>query len=103
MKLGSWRTRTYPIRVSVDDKVVFSGTTSQSLGYVTITFPPAVGKSLKIELVGSTVERDAFGNIVELAAEKQSAATIDQVGTKGKLEIVEIEIYGPVGVGSNLN
>jgi hypothetical protein len=96
MKLGAWRTRTYPIRVSVDDKVVFSGTTSQSLGYVTITFPPAVGKSLKIELVGRTVERDAFGNIVELAAEKQAAPTNDQGGAKGKLEIVEIEIYGPV-------
>ena len=96
LKLGAWRTRTYPVRITVDDKVVSSVITPQSLGYVTIAFSPVLGKSLKIELTGSAGERDAFGNIVELADPKNAGTTGAQGGSKGSLEIVEIEIYGPV-------
>jgi hypothetical protein len=76
----------------VDDKVVFAGVTPVSLGYVTISFLPVSGKSLKIELTGDAKERDAFGNIVELGDPKNAAVT-GSGGAKGKLDIVEIEIY----------
>jgi len=64
MKLSGWRTQSYRIRILVDDRVVFAGSTQRSLGYVTFDFPTVMGKSLKVELTGSANNRDAFGNIV---------------------------------------
>lgn len=95
LKLGGWRTRAYPLRISVDDEVVFTGVTSQSLGYVTIPFSPAKGRSLKIELTGSARAFDAFGNIVELTDPKNAAVTGGSGDAKGTLEIVELEVYEP--------
>lgn len=92
LKLIGWRTQTYPLKVSVDDRVVYTGTTSRSLGYVTINFLPTKGKSIKIELAGEATNRDALGNIVEItgAADPNSAANR---GGKTKLGIVEAEFY----------
>src|SRR5207302_975557 len=66
MKLSGWRTQSYPIRIQVDDKVVFSGSTPRSLGYVTFAFPPVTGRTLKVELTGNASNKDAFGNIIEI-------------------------------------
>ena len=66
IKLVAWRTQSYPIRVSVDNTVVFEGQTPRTLGYVTLSFKPVVGKSLKIELTRDASNRDAFGNIIEI-------------------------------------
>ena len=95
LKLSGWRTQSYPVRILVDDRVVFAGNTPRSLGYVTFSFPPLTGRSLKVELTGSVSNRDAFGNIVEIPGtpDPQSAAGS---GTKGTLSIIEIEIYGPI-------
>jgi beta-galactosidase len=100
LKLPAWRTRSYPIRIMVDDQVVFNGDTPRSLGYVTLAFKPVMGQSLKIELTGSPKEMDAFGKIVELAGQKDVAAT-GNPNSKATLGIVEIEIYGPVTGGSS--
>jgi beta-galactosidase len=92
LKLVGWRTQSYPIRISVDDKVVFTGTTPRSLGYVTIRFPATVGRSIRIELSGEASNRDAFGNIVEIGGTpdpKSGAAK----GGKSTLGIVEAEFY----------
>jgi hypothetical protein len=95
MKFVGWRTQSYPIKISIDDKVVFTGLTPRSLGYVTIKFPPTVGKNVKIELSGEASNRDAFGNIIEItgAPDPKSAAN---KGDKTTLGIVEAEIYSPV-------
>lgn len=37
-------TQPYPLRVLLDDEVVFSGDTPRTLGYMTLSFPPAVGR-----------------------------------------------------------
>ena len=97
MKLVGWRTQSYPIQISVDDKVVFSGITPRSLGYVTINFAPTTGKSLKIKLTGNASNRDAYGNIIEIqgAPDPQSAA--GKGGAQNTLGIVEAEIYAPIG------
>jgi hypothetical protein len=94
LKLSNWRTRSYPIRISIDDKVVFVGETPRSLGYVTFTFEPTIGKSLKIELTGNASEIDAFGNIVEITGKKDDATS--GLNSKGTLSIVEAEIYEPI-------
>ena len=46
LKLTGWRTQSYPIQISVDDKVVYKGITPRSLGYVTLTFPATTGKTI---------------------------------------------------------
>ena len=92
LKLVGWRTQSYPIRISVDDKVVFTGLTPRSLGYVTFNFPNAIGKSVKIELTGDASNRDAFGNIVEITGQPDPQSSADK-GGKNTLGIVEAEIY----------
>jgi lysophospholipase L1-like esterase len=67
--LANWRTRSYPLRITVDDKTVFTGKAPLSLGYVTLSFPPVTGSNLKIEL------------------------TADDADDKGTIGIYEIEIY----------
>ncbi|KAL4816362.1 hypothetical protein BDW67DRAFT_191000 [Aspergillus spinulosporus] len=50
MKLRSFRTERYPIKVSVRDTIVFEGTTLTSLGYVTLDLNATTGESLKIAM-----------------------------------------------------
>lgn len=97
LKMGGWRNKSYPVRITVDGKEVFSGNTPQSLGYITIPVKPTRGKNVSIELVGSTVQRDAFGNIVELENQANATTTGGQSQAKGNLTIVEAEIYAPLG------
>ena len=97
LKMGGWREKSYPIRVTVDGREVFRGNTPQSLGYVTIPVKPTTGKRVAIELSGATVNRDTFGGITELENQTNAATTGGQSMAKGNLNIVEVEIYEPVG------
>ena len=96
LKLVGWRTQSYPVTISVDGKVVFSGNTARSLGYVTITFPETTGKTVKIELTGDASNRDAFGRIVEIQGTPDAQSAAGKGGSKNVLGIVEVEIYGPI-------
>jgi len=93
MKLSGWRTQSYRIRILVDDRVVFAGSTQRSLGYVTFDFPTVMGKSLKVELTGSANNRDAFGNIVEIPGTPDPQSAAGKSDAKSVLSIVEIEVY----------
>ncbi len=92
LKLMGWRTLQYPLKISVDDKVVFTGTTQRSLGYVTISFPRTTGKSIKIELSGEAANRDALGNIIEITGTADPNSQADRGGAT-KLGIVEAEFF----------
>ena len=94
MRLGAWRTRSYPIRVTVDGQEVFVGATPRSLGYVTLPLKPTTGKVVRIQLIGPPRDRDEF-DITEITGMKQSAGT-DTGSKKAALTIVEAELYGPV-------
>jgi beta-galactosidase len=115
MKLADWRNRSYPLRILVDDKEVFHGDSERSLGYVTFTFPPTKGRTVRIELVGASTERDAFDQIVEVTGQKLQNAenpppANDEVNgndrrrrggrgrepNRGALRIVELELYEPL-------
>ncbi|HLA95196.1 MAG TPA: discoidin domain-containing protein, partial [Pyrinomonadaceae bacterium] len=95
LKLTGWRTQSYPIQISVDDKVVYKGITTRSLGYVTLMFPATIGKTIKIELTGSASNRDAFGNIIEIGGTPDANSAAAKGGAT-KLGIVEAEFYQPV-------
>ena len=96
IKFGDWRRRSYPIRILVDGTQVFKGETKQNLGYYTVRFDPILGKSLVIELIGTGIDQDLFG-LVEVTGQKDDASQTDKdPNAKGKLKIVELEIYSPV-------
>lgn len=94
LKLGSWRTTSYPLRISVDGKVVFQGNSAPSLGYLTIIFPPATGRQLKLEMIAPSRTVDSLGNIVGVMGntdvDKKASPT-------SRLTVVEIEVYESVG------
>ena len=96
MKLTGWRQRSYPIRITLGGTEVYRGSTPKSLGYVTLALKPATGRTLKIELLEGSANKDAFG-ITELANQKENASTgADRIGAN-TLSIVEAEFYEAVG------
>jgi beta-galactosidase len=95
MKLSGWRQRSYPIRITADGQEVYRGSTPRSLGYVTLLLKPVTGKMIRVELVGSATDRDAFG-ITELK-NQQNAATGSAGQGRGTLSIVEFECYEKAG------
>jgi hypothetical protein len=92
LKMGGWRSKSYPLRVTVDDKETYVGTTPKSLGYVTLPLKPAKGKTVRIALVGAIDDKDGFG-MVEVTGKKLDAT---DAGAKGALEVIEAELYGPL-------
>ncbi|MGN6625903.1 MAG: DUF4982 domain-containing protein, partial [Tepidisphaeraceae bacterium] len=94
MKLGAWRTKSYPIEILVDNTVVFKGDTERSLGYVTIPLKPTAGKSVTIRLIGETQNKQEEA-ITEITGKTQEAGTANPKEGKGTLTLVEVELYGP--------
>lgn len=94
MKLNSWRRRSYPVEIKVDDEVVFKGKTPRSLGYVTFPFSPVSGKTLTVKLIGAAINEDAY-NIVEITGQRDFVKDgfKEEEAPEGILSIVEIEIY----------
>jgi beta-galactosidase len=96
LRLTGWRIRAYPIRITLDGRTVFEGTTPKSLGYINLATTPAIGSRLRIALTGPTTDRDAFGNIVEVKNDKVAASVgADVVPAGWRLSIVEADILGP--------
>ncbi len=50
LKLNNFRSRVYPLIITVDGKEAFNGTTKTSLGYYTIKCTPQRGKKVRIQL-----------------------------------------------------
>ncbi|MGC3991180.1 MAG: DUF4982 domain-containing protein [Chthoniobacteraceae bacterium] len=94
LKLGGFRNKSYPVRVTVDGQEVFSGYTQQALGYVTLPLQPVHGKSVRIDLAGAVVNQDKFG-LVEVSGKK-----LTEGSAKGSLEVIEAEAYEPLGAGA---
>lgn len=95
LKLGGWRSKSYPIRITVDGDEVYSGTSLKSLGYVTIPVKPTQGRIVRVALIGAIQEKDAFGNVVEVTGRKL-ADVQESVGKRGELKILEAEVFEPL-------
>lgn len=96
IKLTGWRMRSYPLEIYAGDSLVYSGDTPKSLGYITLPLKPVKSKFITIRLAGSTQEKDAFGQVTELAAENQELDLYkDPKGKEinGQLRIIETEFY----------
>lgn len=92
MKLNNFRKVRYPLEILVDNKIVWSGLTELSLGYVSIKFKPVKGKTVTVRLIGSVIGEDKFDYITELKKENEKRIDI-KGGEKGYLGIIEFEVY----------
>ena len=97
LKLNNFRSRTYPLRITVDGKEVFFDTTQRSLGYFTAVCKPHKGKNVRIQL--ATLTKDQDGNIMaEVSGKKlDDGVTRDDKNARGTLSIIEVEIYEKAG------
>lgn len=94
LKLIGWRLRSYPLRITVDGTTVYEGEPAKSLGYVTLPLKPVKGRRLRIALTGPTVDRDAFGKIVEITGARAGLDTgAEKVPMGAALAIIEAELY----------
>ena len=101
MKLTGWRLRSYPLEIYAGKKLIWSGETPRSLGYVHLTPTQQVKTDeVTIRLKGAGKDKDAFGGIVEVA--EPAAGELDLFKaknggeTKSELRIVEIEFSTPL-------
>ena len=100
LKLVGWRSRAYPLRITLDGRTVWEGLTERQLGYAALRFPAATGRVLRIAQTGPVEDRDAFGKIVELNTARQAGDTgADAVPPGWTLGIVEADFHGPVAAG----
>jgi beta-galactosidase len=108
LKLNNFRTRSYPLRITVDGQEVFRGFTSRNLGYYTASFPARTGRTVKIELTAADGGKEASGTEVKGATGtevKEATGTEvngkklddgvarDDGGQAGRLSIIEAELY----------
>ena len=96
LKLNNFRSRSYPLLITVDGKEIFRGNTSTGLGYCTLLCKPQLGKKVRIELLpGSTSEGD--NSMVEVSGKKLDDGVVrDDSKSKGSLSIIEVELYTSV-------
>jgi len=93
LKLNGFRTKTYPIRILVDEKEVFNGNTKTGLGYFTAICKPATGKTVTIQL-NSTGIIEGKNETVEVNGKKlDDGISRPELKSKGSLNIIEAEIY----------
>ena len=96
LKLTGWRMRSYPLEIYADDELVWSGQTERSLGYVHIPVRPRMARSITIRLKGAAQEKDAFGQVTEVAAPAAGELDLfkakDGEKVKSELRIVEVEL-----------
>lgn len=94
LKLNGFRSKTYPLRISVDGKEVFNGESKTSLGYFTATCKPTKGKTVTIQLLGSSKEKENAVVGVEMNGKKlDDGVSRAEIKQKGGLSIIEAEVY----------
>ncbi|MBL7739927.1 MAG: DUF4982 domain-containing protein [Chitinophagaceae bacterium] len=92
MKLNNFRSRSYPLQITVDGKVTFNDTTLRSLGYFNAVCTPQKGKKVRIQLLKPSVLTS--DNATEVSGKKlDDGVARNDANAKGTLSIIEVEIY----------
>ena len=93
LKLNQFRTKSFPIRITLDGTEIYQGYTPTSLGYITLLCKKTTGTTLRIQLlsaaqIGKTIEqKEVNGKSLDDGNARSN--------TKGKavLSIIEAECY----------
>ena len=93
-KMSGWRERSYQIRILVDGKEAWRGSTPHSLGYITLPLANAAGRTIRVEVLGEG-GIDESQSITELENQNNSSTGAGKVRARA-LSIVEAEFYEPL-------
>jgi hypothetical protein len=97
IKLNNFRSRVYPLKVTVDGKEAFNGSTQTSLGYYTIKCTtPQKGKKVRIQLTAASANKGADVGVEVSGKKLDDGVARDDANAKGTLSIIEAEIYEPL-------
>jgi len=93
LKLNNFRSRVYPLLVTVDGKEAFNGNTKTTLGYYTIKCQPQRGKKVRIQLTGAATNQGNNGGVEVNGKKLDDGVARDDAKAKGTLSIIEVEFY----------
>jgi len=93
LKLNNFRTRSYPLKISIDGHEVFRGATSRNLGYYTASFPATTGRTVKIEMTDAGSGGQVTTGTEVNGKKLDDGVTRDDSGHAGRLSIIEAELY----------
>jgi beta-galactosidase len=93
LKLNNFRSRTYPLIITVDGKEAFNGTTKPTLGYYTIQCKPLRGKKIRIRLATNAATGLGSGEVEVGGKKLDDGVARDDAKAKGALSIIEAEFY----------
>ena len=88
LRMDGFRKTSYPLEVSANGEVLWSGYTDKTLGYVYLPLKKVKSDTYTIRMVGPATVKEAFGSMTELAA-KQNVST--KASNSNRLSIFEIE------------
>ena len=97
LKLNNFRSRIYPLIITLDGKEIFNGNTKTSLGYHTIQCSPQTGKKLRIQLTDASQSKAADAAVEVNGKKLDDGVTRNDANAKGTLSIIEVEVYEAVG------
>jgi hypothetical protein len=93
IKLNNFRTRRYPLIVTVDGKEVFNGSTETNLGYYTLHCKPVKGRRVKIQLSGNSDDKAADAGVEVNGKKLDDGVLRNDANAKGTLSVIEVEVY----------
>lgn len=91
LRLSGWRERSYPVRILVNDEMMYEGVTPKNLGYVALPLKPRSGSAMRMELTGAADEHGAIK--MNEVANQANVDTGAQKVSKSVLSIVEADFY----------
>ncbi|KAA6432327.1 glycoside hydrolase family 2 protein [Rufibacter glacialis] len=100
LKLNNFRSRVYPLLITVDGKEAFNGSTQTSLGYHTIKCKPLKGTKVRIQLAGTTATNGANSGVEVNGKKLDDGVARDDAKAKGTMSIIEAEIYESLSTGT---
>lgn len=93
IKLNNFRSRIYPLLITVDGKEAFNGDTQPTLGYYTITCKPQTGRKVRIQLTGTAANKATNAGVEVNGKKLDDGVTRDDANAKGTLSVIEVEFY----------
>ncbi|MBR1487514.1 MAG: DUF4982 domain-containing protein [Bacteroidales bacterium] len=91
VKMSGWRDRRYPLQLYAGDTLIYEGELPRSLGYAHINVKPVMTREITLKLKTASEEKDAFGQVVELADQRNAQAGVGGQQRNSELNVIEIE------------
>lgn len=93
LKLNNFRSRSYPLVITIDGKEIYRGNTPTTLGYCTLACKPVKGRVLRIQLAATSVAAGTDAGVEVSGKKLDDGVARDDAKAKGTLSIIEAEVY----------